>query len=64
MSGDPVADLEPAEGWVADDVAGELPELRLLSVTLDAAVDKSPPELALRLVDAFAALRAGCAANS
>lgn len=50
MTGDPTtAPLRPAPGFIAPEVAAELPGLRLDWVTLRAAPGLSPPALAARL---------------
>ena len=40
---------EPVSGWVADEVREEFPELRLISVTLDARPGRSTPGVQERL---------------
>lgn len=44
-----MSDLELTEGWVADEVAREFPELRLFSLVLDARAARSPRGLQERL---------------
>ena len=41
--------VEPVAGWVADDVREEFPELRVISVTLDARPGRSSPGVQQRL---------------
>jgi DNA/RNA-binding domain of Phe-tRNA-synthetase-like protein len=41
--------VEPVVGWVADDVREEFPELRVISVTLDARPARSSPGVQQRL---------------
>jgi DNA/RNA-binding domain of Phe-tRNA-synthetase-like protein len=43
------AELEPRQGWVAPEVRAEHPELRLLSLPVDARAGRSPPEVRQRL---------------